>query len=218
MFQSPAALSPRKFAAAAMDTLARCPQLIDPQIAFLSWLLLRRPRVQAVSGLKNARKFVKGGAGVARPVILLACVDVNAGFMHDKLSVLRAMACAAGVPVVHSMTRRHLGQALGLGFSVSVVCVMSVPDDRETRLLLRRVMALADRAYSKFQELLLCVYSVGFEGQAGFVGDTGTVIAGDDDAGDDDAGADYAGDVKLLMPMPVKPATALPGLLNSLLA
>jgi hypothetical protein len=147
-----------------LERLACCPQLIDPQIAFLSCLLLRRPGVEAVPGARLARKIIRSatlaasatpGEAAWRPALIFMCVDGSSGIMNDKLCKLRSMACKAGVPVVHCMTRKHLGMAMGVGFPVSVVCVLGIPDDHQTKGLLRRVMMLAEDAYGKFQDMLL---------------------------------------------------------------
>jgi hypothetical protein len=70
------------------------------------------------------------------------------GPAREMLECIRVLAVERGVPLVHSLTRRSLGDACNLNRAVSVVCVTHM--DARTGAGLDRVMRLAARAYAKY--------------------------------------------------------------------
>lgn len=128
------------------------PQLIDPQLDYMTFLLLRRlqsgPFLQM--GLKMARTLL---GDRTKPTLLVVCTDAFGEVMADALDALRQLATSAGVPVVHALSRRDLGQACGAKHCLSVAAVMGTPD-RGAAELLSMVMVRAAAAYGGYLTLV----------------------------------------------------------------
>ena len=142
-------------AATAWDLQRACPQLIDPSLDFYTLLLLRRLRlgVSAHAGRKAARVLLAGR--IVKPALLVVCTDAYGEYWCKQLDDLRGQALAAGVPVVHALSRRWLGSACGVKHLLTVVTVVSPPsDDESTRQLLAQVMEVGAQAYAGYADMV----------------------------------------------------------------
>ena len=139
-------------AQSAWTAAVQFPQLIDPTLDYLTFLLLRRLRIGTFAqfGMKSAKSLI---AQRTKPVAVVLCTDAFGDDIGAEMDRLRAAATAAGVPVVHSLTRRQMGHACRVKHCLTVVCVMGTPDQETARLLLE-VLARAAKAYGDYMVLV----------------------------------------------------------------
>lgn len=132
-----------------------CPQLVDPALDFTVFMLLRglKPSRDFQMGMKLTRKLLSDRRE-AKPLLLVVCTDAFGSEMAYHLADLRSVSMMAGVPVVHALARRALGEACGMRHGLTVVAIVSTPDEPSSRMLCA-VMCKAAEAYAGYQGLLV---------------------------------------------------------------
>ena len=131
------------------------PQLIDPQLDYLTFMLLRHLKTGTYThaGLRMARVLL---GDRTKPLLLVVCTNSYGPVIAEELERLRELATAAGVPVVHALSRRDLGEACGVTHCLTVASVMGTPDQRAQGLL-GAVMDRASAAYGGYIALMASV-------------------------------------------------------------
>lgn len=141
------------FSLRAFFTMLTCPQLIDPSVDFLAFMLLARMKgsPQLHPGMKSAHSLLMRQR---RPLVLIITTETLAGLsgmgqLHDLLTA----AAARKVPVVHALSRATLAFACGMRKPLTVVTVMDTADE-ETRRLMSAMLAKASVAYEGYVRLV----------------------------------------------------------------
>jgi len=128
------------------------PQLIDPRLDYFTYLFLSSLNRSALHiGLKHARSTLADRTK-PKPMMVIICTNAYGALMEEQLAALLRDATLAGVPAVHSLSRRNLGQACGAKHCVSVVTVSGTLDERAHRMAVG-VMDRAAVAYADFLAL-----------------------------------------------------------------
>jgi len=105
-----------------------------------------------VAGMKPCRRALHGEK---KPVLMVLCIDAFGFEAAGVLTDLRCAAGSAGVPVVHSLTRRSLGNACGAKHCLTALAVMSLDDgDGFSQRLLAEIMRRATDAYGGYLALM----------------------------------------------------------------
>lgn len=125
-----------------------CPQLIDPSLDYLVFLMLRRLKIGTylLTGPRLARHMLSDRT---KPLMLVVCTDAYGESMACQLEELRLVATECGVAVVHALSRRGLGNACGARHCLTVATIMGVPDE-QTANLMAAVMVRAAEAYGSY--------------------------------------------------------------------
>ena len=140
--------SPRRSASAASAASAapRCPQTVEPGIDFMSHLLLQH----LAQGEGNLAVGIKPAAlsliQPERPIMVMLTTDTTGTIKDCVLSNLCNLCGAMGVPVVYTLSRRHMGEACMAPCGVGAVAILRVPD--EHRELLATIARRAARAWT----------------------------------------------------------------------
>jgi ribosomal protein L30E len=128
------------------------PQKVEPGIDFLAHVLLQRLGGEAggrlITGIRS------GAVAMVQPTRPIALFLTTDGCGSDKDVVknnLATVACAVGVPVVYTLSRRHMGEACGVSFGISAVAIARV-DDEQSSQLLASIMDRAAKAYDNGME------------------------------------------------------------------
>lgn len=140
--------------AAGGTTLAdTVPQLIDPSLDGMAYLLIKRVRQCPSTGMATGIRGTKRAIFARiKPSIIVACTDAY-GYVNDHLDDMRATAASRGIPVVYALSRKLLGEACGLRKPISAVALGEMADE-DSRMLLGIVMARAAEACSGFLRAL----------------------------------------------------------------
>lgn len=129
-----------------------CPQLIDPSVDFMAFMLLARLKGSSHlhAGMKCAHRLLMR----QQPLLLIITTETFTGaFGKGQLHDLMMAAAARRVPVVHALGRRTLAEACGMLKPLTVVAVMGVGDP-ETQRLMSSMLAKASVAYAQYVDLV----------------------------------------------------------------
>lgn len=137
--------------------LCLCPQLVDPYLDHLAYVLLRRLKAgtHVHTGMRESRARLDRPR---LPLVLIACTNAGGHVVAHHLADIRGTAAALGVPVVHALSRRLLAEACGLdsGHLLTVVAVEHLPaGDSYAMELLTGVLDRAARASAAYMDFQL---------------------------------------------------------------
>ena len=123
----------------------QCPQVVDPGIDFMAHVLLQQLAPHPGTLAVGIKPSVYSLLQLDRPLMVLVTTD-SCGAKDHVLTNLSTMCSAMGVPVVYTLSRRHMGEACKLACPISAVAVCEVLDER-SRMLLASIAHRAARAY-----------------------------------------------------------------------
>lgn len=130
-----------------------CPQLIDPSVDFMAFMLLARLKHSHLvhPGMKSAHRLLMRQQ---RPLLLIITTE-TAMDAHAvaQLQDLLTAAAARRVPVVHALGRRTLANACGMSKPLTVVTLMDMAD-AETGRLMSAMLTKASVAYTGYVDLV----------------------------------------------------------------
>lgn len=159
----------RRRAAACEQAAPQCPQMVDPGIDFLSHVLLQRLRGRGCL-MTGIRQSVVALLQAARPTVLL--VTTETGSNSAVLANLATVSCMLGVPVVYTLSRRHMGEACGAPCGISAVAIMDeAPED--TDMILTAILERAAKAWREFSDKTPSLHPVDALTPASFEKDDG---------------------------------------------
>ena len=154
------------------DDAPPCPQLVEPGIDFLSHVLLQRLSSEGclVVGIRQAAVAL---LQATQPIVLMLTTDSCSLANGVVLSNLASVACLLGVPVVYTLSRRHMGEACGAPCAIGAVAVMNAPQD--SKVILAAILERAAKAWREFETRLLAAPATSTSASACFetTGETG---------------------------------------------
>lgn len=133
-----------------------CPQMIDPSIDCLAYMLLSELELgdTAATGPGAVRELLLGGPA-RKPLAIVVTTDPVSHAVND----LRGMAVLLGVPVVHALPRAALGEAMRTTCPLVLVAITALPHTT-ARNLLCTLMTRAASACGEFAQRLAVASAV----------------------------------------------------------